>query len=952
MSIFKIGLIGKTPPGKFKDIMDHLTRVKKKKPDLPDVFPASQAPIPVKTKTVEDMEAVNRFVRANPRQDMAGGGMLVEPGFGGTRQGYANGPPGKLKIQKPKMTLEKQKASASPLREDYLGQLADKRKVRTSTLDDALEVRNVIIKNKGHISNMEELGKKARIFTEGKLKKVDPKKVKLALDLALDSFPELKGFQLAINKYPDIDKTGRKFRQLDMVAKSFVNYMNTKNPAEAAAHLLPDNMAMVYEYDVTKKETLGKGLFDVGQRNINQNDKKFLIDRISTLTGQNFKIDQLNQLITETQNVRKSEGRIKGQLKRNVKMNEQIKTLYDDKIIQNLIKGDLNAENKKKILERAVKLTNDDVAVASRRLFQMGQAISGTRTIDGITEDQDLGRKIIDTQRLIGKVGNGYAFSSLVYDHYGKVIDRALNSPKGKSFIGYYQQEIRKALDSGLVPDEIFSVTASARRGMSPYAIFTQALNEDVNSRIKGAKLDSKLSTTHRQLQEIFQAGGKTRTYNQLNTIEKKKVNNLVSTFENAKKDALKDLKPEVRNNIQLASFDLKNPPRKAIANYASFDDNLKKAFDTSYRNVGYSMSVPKEFLTQKQLLGRLRPPVSRPGQSGFIATDLIPGATKTSRRIIGSAAGFVLPEVLFYQLDKKNRISKGISEEEAEASALQSASLGALKDKEYMKNLKKVGESMGVDSRSFDAAYDMNVLLKNYDQNNLNFQDQYLNLLEAGDEKRAADLEKNFDRYRKETQNQYQLLSNNISDNVMNTVGASPMAISRGRENITQEQFQKPFEDMQKVALEKLKQEKIKASPIQKRQVDTTAGSIGEGFYQAFDSLTQGAKNLLQGRVIPFASKIGLPQYEPQPSQRAILSDTLQNLSDRDLERLNLSRGYVQSDPVSDLDIQNLRFERPGVFFAGGGIAKLAGVDSGPPPERGPNSQGLQGLMKRVRNL
>ena len=34
----------------------------------------------------------------------------------------------------------------------------------------------------------------------------------------------------------------------------------------------------------------------------------------------------------------------------------------------------------------------------------------------------------------------------------------------------------------------------------------------------------------------------------------------------------------------------------------------------------------------------------------------------------------------------------------------------------------------------------------------------------------------------------------------------------------------------------------------------------------------------------------------------------------------------------------------------AGGGIAKLAGVDSGPPPPAGPNSQGLQGLMKRVK--
>ena len=37
--------------------------------------------------------------------------------------------------------------------------------------------------------------------------------------------------------------------------------------------------------------------------------------------------------------------------------------------------------------------------------------------------------------------------------------------------------------------------------------------------------------------------------------------------------------------------------------------------------------------------------------------------------------------------------------------------------------------------------------------------------------------------------------------------------------------------------------------------------------------------------------------------------------------------------------------------YFAGGGIAKLAGVSSGPPPESGPNSQGLQGLLNRVKN-
>ena len=37
---------------------------------------------------------------------------------------------------------------------------------------------------------------------------------------------------------------------------------------------------------------------------------------------------------------------------------------------------------------------------------------------------------------------------------------------------------------------------------------------------------------------------------------------------------------------------------------------------------------------------------------------------------------------------------------------------------------------------------------------------------------------------------------------------------------------------------------------------------------------------------------------------------------------------------------------------LAGGGIAKIAGVDSGPPPESGPNSQGLSYLMKRDKNI
>ena len=67
---------------------------------------------------------------------------------------------------------------------------------------------------------------------------------------------------------------------------------------------------------------------------------------------------------------------------------------------------------------------------------------------------------------------------------------------------------------------------------------------------------------------------------------------------------------------------------------------------------------------------------------------------------------------------------------------------------------------------------------------------------------------------------------------------------------------------------------------------------------------------------------EIGQLQYGMPPSQ----SSALQRFGD-----------------VAQLGVANL---------AGGGIAKLAGVDQGPPPESGPNSQGLPGLLKRVRNL
>ena len=86
---------------------------------------------------------------------------------------------------------------------------------------------------------------------------------------------------------------------------------------------------------------------------------------------------------------------------------------------------------------------------------------------------------------------------------------------------------------------------------------------------------------------------------------------------------------------------------------------------------------------------------------------------------------------------------------------------------------------------------------------------------------------------------------------------------------------------------------------------------------------------------------------------------DTLNVKAARDRKKYSYNQ-KVQEEPSQlnfyDDIVQSNFKDKTGPFFdyqkrknkAGGGILKQAGDSSGPPPESGPNSQGLQGLMKR----
>jgi hypothetical protein len=931
----------KMPPDRYSQMIKHLTRKKIKNPFTP--ASAIQRP-----KKVLEIEAFQDFNVRNPK---AGGGMLVQPGFGGTRQGY-KGRKGSAedainrrtklandynKIVEYALNNRKIKNFSEPVKVTINGKLTTISELPTvNEWADMNNVnRNILKTREGSIIPV----KRAEVY-----KTIVDETIKLNNQTFTYSTPADIAMDIGFTK-----NKGRGTGVEDLLQKGNVTKLLSKD------EIVSNYIQYLIDKDAPLKDFTNNSIFKhVNSRNADLikvgKDKSLSIPS----SGRTIQFNNINKIMKADHSELFAKLGRGGQipfLSRSIQNKPDFGNLRLSEAFQTTESGDIffnEAKAKNINLKRALAniTAETDILQGKLKLDQRSLAISNAQ--DKMIEDLNKYirknpnvilnnsefRKLAATRFEDGKfiIDNNPA---LINDRLNRYIksgffstDHKVSKRTGKLNIEF---PTNKQIVPTFINGPIRSMENYIANNISQYS--DPIIKNNIDQIINVAKTNNFTVNVPKGYSNIF---GTNRT-------------NVGAIQDIATVSADGKILTSYDNQLKKFNFNIdKIPELSNVKNvdYTLIDKSrLEKTLETKLKTAETYKS-----LTEGQ---RVVPPKSRPGQGGFIATELIPGVTKTSRRIIGGAAGFVLPEVLFYQLDKRNRMSKGVSEEEAEAAALQSASLGALKDTAYMNNLKKVGESMGVDSKSFDAAYDMNVLLKNYEQNNLNFQDQYLNLLETGDEKRASDLEKNFNQYKKRTQNQYALLSNNISDNVMNTVGASPLIMEQGRKNITQEQFEKPFFDIQKVALEKLKREKIKASPIQKRQVDTTAGSIGEDFYQAFDQLTQGAKNLLQGRVIPFASKIGLPQYEPK-TPRADLSDVLKNLSDRDLERFNLGRGYVQSAPVSDLDIQNLQFEQPGVFFSKGGIAGLSGgKKSGPAPISGPTPHGDEGLpaaFKRVK--
>jgi hypothetical protein len=300
-----------------------------------------------------------------------------------------------------------------------------------------------------------------------------------------------------------------------------------------------------------------------------------------------------------------------------------------------------------------------------------------------------------------------------------------------------------------------------------------------------------------------------------------------------------------------------------------------------------------------------------------------IPGMWKKLGATTRKGLGWFGADILFYELDWRNEMSKGKNEKEAKASALNNATIGLYKNKTYIEELKKVAKDMGIDSRAFDQVYDLNKMGSKIQNQKEAYKNRIAKLeaMEATNpaakEKKAKILEEiklasaNFDKDADKMMSKgIEKAAGQVSISKAAEVFPTPNLdqIAKARGEITQTDFAKPFAHLQMSAYEKLRKEKEAAYDMQSKQVHPEAGNIGDWLLRKIFTLDYKGKKEEQKRIKDMLA------FDP-----------------KELYRYNKARGLDPDAPVTLEAYQNLASD-PGLAFNTGGRVAFGGggIDKG----------------------
>ena len=913
-------------PLKYAQMIKYLTRVKKQKPDLPDVFPASKAPIPPKTQTVEEMEAINAFIKRE-RQQKAGGGMLVQPSADGSRPGYKKDNPGSVYKDNNGYTVKIGSASNPNTITKYFGAKKygslEKAKKAAETFR-VKEAKDFEFKPQGPQTGKQAAAEKAiqELLDEGKEVTTAAVKEKLPKDLQKDFSGSKTYFSKAKKSFPNLD-----FKKSPKV------FLKAPKDIAKVSKLIEDGLPL--------KDIQAKG-FDV----------KF-IKRVAKVN--NLKIAETSYAYYE--NVKKI-------------TNDLTKIGKNKKIVEAFENGTVS----KDLIDKVGKVTkSNDPFYDSRLLFKLAEYYDGSLEewykpkLSKPTSNQiaNSDKVIKSSATFLGGKRNGYAYQNFLYDWGAKKIDKVLNLPLG-TFRGI-QRDIARTLPSGISLDEVFGVKSSGR--FAPIeGILTNPLESGANVD-KGSFVDNVKSNYQKQLVD---ASGNPKKQKEIlkdynDVVQKSKVRYPDVEFPNYKVGqppnktikGFDKLPPLIQNRLleNYKTTGISPVTKKAVSIFDVAKATGSKTFGKLDESVQASLSnitsnQEKSILNNLQINSKLsecKIPAADGGRIGFALSDecirdglnetkkkAAAGDKKAARQLVNTAEaatkgrllknilgpGAILGEAMIEGAIIGNKVLGGKPADIAYAESYLSY-LDPRKYRGELDPLKMAREDML--TREVEDA-DGNIKTINAPgfsalKSGFAAQDQLSAFNEAVEDRDDAKTASRIDLYNPAAADAREQGAR--ADQSANIISSDS------------------FKDASRLAQEYLQGQ--------------TGANIAKYRTDDFGKFESGRDRDLRRRRMQEMSNIMPRDFLTEKTSDLLdrtqyLRSLGYDVSTRDLmaeqERLRSIPLSKAAEMYSPEQVYGTQGE-----FAGGGIAKIAGVDLGPPPESGPNSQGLQGLMKRVRN-
>ena len=347
-------------------------------------------------------------------------------------------------------------------------------------------------------------------------------------------------------------------------------------------------------------------------------------------------------------------------------------------------------------------------------------------------------------------------------------------------------------------------------------------------------------------------------------------------------------------------------------------------------------------------------PSLIKGGAEARNATQFLNKAFKLGRTVAKFA---VVPEAIFVAAESVYRLTRGegLSESLLRATDYLNPFADQTRKADFLKYKETVGEENAntiLKARDYKKSLEqLNTAKSNLETNQMVLDDNPFGYTATIDSRKQLEIDKQFIKA--------------AEQNVKNKFQPEPVMDFAARKKMeaedirgTRDPFYKAMvnarsvetDDFETLFTPEKKQEGV--APPMMTLDDLAMRFVPDEFLEAERAKIGDAPELTKRNILDFYRDKEAPDGS-RPINELIFSELFKDArsSPANQERFFGTRGLPFGEPITGgTNIPTNRFADFKLGMAGGGIAKLAGVDSGPPPEKGPTPQGLDFLLKRGR--